>query len=84
MIQKMAFVGGIVLPLFNIPLIARLIKRKSSNDISISWAIGVWSCLLLIAPYAIASGDVVWKVYNLANLVLFTGVLICVLAYRRR
>lgn len=82
--QIIALIAGIVLPLWNIPLIIRIIKRKSSNDISVPWAIGVWACLVLMAPSAFVSEDLVWRVFNIVNLILFTGVLITVLAYRNR
>lgn len=82
MMQKIALIAAVVLPLWNIPLIARIIKRKSSRDISIHWALGVWICFLLMAPEAFRSTDIVWKTFNIVNLVLFSGVVIAVLAYR--
>jgi hypothetical protein len=44
MMKTIALIAAIALPLFNIPLIVRIIKRKSSEDMSISWALGVWIC----------------------------------------
>ena len=82
MIQKIALIAAVALPLWNIPLIVRIIKRKSSVDISMYWALGVWGCLLLMAPQAFGSSDIVWKVFNIANLTLFTLVVIVVLLYR--
>ncbi len=82
--EKVALVAAIVLPLWNIPLIVRIVKRKSSQDISIHWALGVWVCFVLMAPDAFASSDVVWRAFNIANLILFSLVVIFVLAYRRR
>ncbi|MBU1112805.1 MAG: hypothetical protein KKH93_02875 [Candidatus Omnitrophica bacterium] len=84
MIEKIALVAAVVLPLWNIPLIVRIIKRKSSRDISLYWALGVWTCFLFMAPSAFASKDPVWRVFNIVNLVLFTLVVIFVLAYRRK
>jgi len=83
MTHKIAFVAAIILPLWNIPLIVRVIKRKSSRDISIHWALGVWICFLLMAPEALRSPDPVWRAFNIMNLVFFTAVVIVVLAYRR-
>lgn len=83
MIQKIALVAAVILPFWNIPLIFRIIKRRSSRDISMYWAIGVWICLVLMAPSAFVSKDLVWKVYNIINFVLFTLVVIFVLAYRK-
>jgi len=83
MIEKIAFVAAIVLPLWNIPLIVRIIKRKSSEDISIYWVLGVWTCFLLMAPEAFRSSDVVWRAFNIMNLIFFTAIVIVVLAYRK-
>lgn len=83
MMQKIAFIAAIVLPLWNIPLIIKIVKRKSSADISIYWALGVWICFLLMAPEAFRSPDPVWRAFNIMNLILFTAVVIAVLAYRK-
>lgn len=84
MLHTIALIAAIVLPLWNIPLIYRMIKRRSSDDISISWAVGVWICLILMAPSGFVSKDTVWKVYNILNLVLFSGVLITVLVFHKK
>jgi len=81
--ERIAFIAAIILPLWNIPLIARVIKRKSSKDISTYWALGVWICFLLMAPEAVTSPDPVWRVFNIMNLILFTAVVSVVLAYRK-
>ena len=81
--QKIALIAAIMLPLWNIPLIVRVIRRKSSGDISIYWALGVWTCFLLMAPAAFRSADIVWRAFNIVNLVLFSGVAVVVVAYRR-
>ncbi|MBL7157255.1 MAG: hypothetical protein ISS92_03720 [Candidatus Omnitrophica bacterium] len=82
MTEKIAFIAAIVLPFWNIPLIIRIVKRKSSKDISLYWALGVWTCFLLMAPEAFRSDDVVWRTFNIVNLVFFTGVVVTVIAYR--
>lgn len=82
--DKIALMAAIILPLWNIPLIVRVIKRKSSKDISIYWAIGIWICLLLIAPEGFSSSDPVWRAFNIMNLIFFTAVVIVVLIYRKR
>jgi uncharacterized protein with PQ loop repeat len=81
--EKIAFIAAIILPLWNIPLIVRIIQRKSSKDISIYWALGVWICFLLMAPEAFRSSDLVWRAFNIMNLILFTAVVIAVLIYRK-
>ncbi|MBU1121767.1 MAG: hypothetical protein ABIH71_01025 [Candidatus Omnitrophota bacterium] len=83
MIHKIALVAAIVLPLWNIPLIMRMVKRKSSKDISLYWVFGVWGCLLLMFPSGIVSEDIVWRAFNISNILLFTCVVICALVYYR-
>jgi uncharacterized protein with PQ loop repeat len=82
MYKIIAIIAAIVLPLWNIPLIVRIIKRKSSKDISLFWAIGVWVCFLLMAPSGFTSTDIVWRVFNIVNLILFSAVVVAVLIYR--
>jgi uncharacterized protein with PQ loop repeat len=81
-IDKIALVAGVVLPLFNIPLIVKIIKRRSSRDISLIWVFGVWSCILLMAPSGFQSEDIVWRIFNYVNVTLFTLVVIFVVRYR--
>ena len=84
MIKNIALFAAVVLPLWNIPLIVRIVKRKSSMDISIYWVLGVWTCFVLMAPAAFVSADLVWRAFNIVNLILFTAVLVVVLIYRRQ
>ena len=81
--EQVAFIAAIILPLFNIPLILKMIKRKSSQDISLCWVLGVWACILLMAPSAFRSQDVVWRTFNYFNVVLFTIVALVTLRYRK-
>ena len=81
-IEIVALVAGVTLPLFNIPLIARLLKRKSAEDFSVSWAVGVWVCVLLMTPQALRSPDLAFKTYGVVNIVFFTAVAFLVLKYR--
>ena len=83
MVEKIALVAALMLPLCNIPLIVRVIKRKSSKDISIFWALGVWLCFILMAPDGLRSSDIVWKTFNAVNLVVFTIVVLVILRYRK-
>jgi uncharacterized protein with PQ loop repeat len=82
--EMISLIASVVLPLFNIPLIIRVIRRKSSSDISLTWAWGVWICLLLMAPSGFTSTDLVWKTFNICNLILFTVVVIIVTLYRKK
>jgi len=83
-IHIIAMVAGIALPLWNIPLVMRIVKRRSSEDISIFWALGVWVCLILMTPSAFVSKDPVWRIFNIVNLVLFSVVVVFVAAYRKK
>ncbi|MCF7872857.1 MAG: hypothetical protein K9L80_01450 [Candidatus Omnitrophica bacterium] len=84
MTEKIALIAAIVLPFWNIPLIARMIKRRSSADISLHWALGVWICFILMAPEAFKSSDLVWKTFNIVNLALFSLVIAVILYYRQK
>ena len=82
-VEQVGLVSSVVMPLWNIPLITKIIKRQSSADISISWVMGVWICALLMAPSGFMSKDLVWRTFNIMNLILFTGVVIVVIKYRK-
>ena len=84
MAEKIALIASIILPLWNIPLIVRIIKRKSSKDISMYWVVGVWSCFALMAPAGFISKEIVWRTFNIVNFVFFTIVLVVVLVYRKK
>jgi len=83
LIDKIAFFAAIILPLFNIPLILRIIQRKSSQDLSLCWVLGVWVCMALMAPSGFQSDDIVFRVFNYVNITMFTGVAITTLKYRK-
>jgi len=80
--QILGLIAACVMPLFNIPLIARILKRKSSKDISIAWVTGVWACILLMLPSALISTDFVFRVFAILNVVLFTAVALTAYKYR--
>lgn len=80
----LALIAAVVLPLWNIPLIVKMNKRRSSADLSRSWALGVWVCLLVMLPAAVTSPDIVFKTYSLVNIVLFSVVVFFVLKFREK
>jgi uncharacterized protein with PQ loop repeat len=82
-LDKIALCAAVILPLFNIPLIIKIIRRKSSGDFSLCWVMGVWICILLMAPSGFRSPDIVWRTFNYVNAMLFTAVVITVLKYRK-
>ncbi|MDZ4243345.1 MAG: hypothetical protein U1D99_11005 [Candidatus Omnitrophota bacterium] len=82
-IEKIGFVAAVVLPLWNIPLVWRIVKRRSSQDISLAWAVGVWICIILMFPAGLKSPDATWRVFNIMNTVLFTTVVLATLRFRK-
>ena len=80
--QKVALVASIILPLFNIPLIIKIVQLKSSKEISLTWVLGVWVCIVLMTPAGIASSDIVWHTFSYINLIMFTCVMVVTLKYR--
>jgi uncharacterized protein with PQ loop repeat len=83
-LENIGLVAAIVMPLWNIPLIVKIVRRRSSADISKSWVMGIWICAILMAPSGFTSKDLVWRCFNIVNLVLFTGVVIAVWRYRSK
>ena len=74
--------AGVAMPMFNIPLMVRIWRRRSADDISLSWLFGVWGCMVVMLPSALASSDVVLRVFGVANVVLFSGVVVVVMVFR--
>jgi uncharacterized protein with PQ loop repeat len=82
LLEKIGIVSGVALPLFNIPLIAHLIKRKRSEDFSILWAVGVWTCIVFMTPQALRSQDLAFKSFGIVNLIFFSIVVFFIIKYR--
>ncbi|MBP6342713.1 MAG: hypothetical protein KA403_02130 [Candidatus Omnitrophica bacterium] len=83
-LETISLICAVIMPLFNIPLILKILKRKSSQDISLVWALGIWICILLMAPSGFQSKDIVWRTFNITNMILFTAVVIVVLKYHKK
>lgn len=82
MMKTLGFIAAVVLPLWNIPLIIKISRRKSSKDISLLWTVGVLSCLLLMLPAGLTSSDPVFRVFTVVNVLFFVAVTIQVVRYR--
>lgn len=82
MIEKISMFAAVALPLFNIPLIIKILQRKSSQDLSMVWLLGVWTCSLLMMPSAVKSPDMVWRIFSYTNITLLSIVVIVALKYR--
>ena len=83
-LDKLAIFAAVALPLFNLPLIMLIIKRKSSADISMVWAIGVWVCLLIMFHSGVSSKDIIWKTFTIVNIILFSAVVVFVIVFRKK
>lgn len=81
--ETMGLLSAIIMPIWNIPLIVRIVQRKTSQDISLAWLFGVWGCMLLMLPSALKSSDATLKAFGISNVIFFSGVVVAVLAYRR-
>lgn len=83
-LELLALAASVVMPLWNIPLIVKVIRRKSADDLSLFWLWGVWTCMLLMIPWALVTQELVLKVFSFVNFILFSGVVMAVMKYRRR
>lgn len=83
-LRTLGLVAGAAMPLFNIPLMVRIWRRKSCADISLAWLFGVWGCIVLMFPSTLVSPDLVLKVFGVSNLILFSGVVVVVMYFRWR
>jgi len=81
-IQWLGMVAAVAMPLWNIPLILRIERRRSSADMSLAWAWGVLVCILLMLPSALISPDRVFRAFGIVNAVLFSLVVIQIIRYR--
>ena len=82
MIQDIGLIAAVVMPFWNIPLILKIARRRSSKDLSLGWALGVFACILLMLPAALVSPDRIFKTFSLINTVLFGAVVVQILRYR--
>ena len=82
LLQSLGLVAAIIMPLWNIPLILRIRRRKSSRDLSLPWAFGVFGCILLMLPAALFSSDPIFKTFSIMNTGLFSLVVLQILRYR--
>ena len=82
LIQHIGMIAAVAMPLWNIPLILTIQRRKSSKDLSALWAGGVFGCILLMLPAALVSPDRIFKAYSVMNTVFFGLVFAQVMRYR--
>ena len=83
-LQVIGLVAAGVMPFWNIPLILKILERKSSRDLSLAWVTGVEICVLAMLPSAVLSPDWILKIFGVLNAILFTCVFTVVWIYRSR
>ena len=83
-IQILGVASSIALPLFNIPLMLRMIQRRSSQDVSLIWVIGIFTCLAGMVPIGWQSTDPIFKIFTIINFVFFSGVAMTAVYFRVR
>jgi uncharacterized protein with PQ loop repeat len=81
LLAMISLIAGIVLPFWNIPLIVRVVKRRSSEDISLWWGIGVWISLAFMLPHGLITDEIVLRWFAISNFSLFTITFIIILLY---
>lgn len=84
LVETIGMIAAVAMPFWNIPLIIKIWKRKSSEDISLVWVVGVWICILLMFPSALVSKDLIFKSFGIVNTLLFTFVVIAAFKFRNR
>lgn len=82
--QQISVIAGVILPLWNIPLMVRIIRRKTSEDISLFWLYGIWGCILLMFPSTLMSEEAGYRWFGITNVIFFTMVVVVVMMYRKK
>jgi len=82
MIETIGMAAAVTLPFWNIPLILRIQRRRSSADLSLAWVLGVEVCLLGMLPAGLASADPIFRVFAVINVCFFSVVTVQVLRFR--
>ena len=83
LVRWVGMVSAVTLPFWNIPLVWRIQKTRSSRDISLAWALGIWFCLVGMLPSGLLSADAIFKIFSVINLLFFSAVLFQVVRFRR-
>lgn len=79
--KTLGMVCAVLMPFFDIPLIWRVVQRKSSEDISLIWVCGIEACILGMLPAGLMSEDSILWAFSIVNAVLFTAAFVVVLWY---
>jgi hypothetical protein len=77
-IKIVGMASAVLMPFFDIPLMIRVIQRKSSEDISLIWVFGIEFCILGMFPSTWVSTDPILRAFGLVNAILFTAAFVAV------
>jgi len=83
MLKTVGFWAGVALPLWDIPLIVRVVQRKSSQDISLAWALGIWISSIFMTPPAFILGNKIAMGFDIMNVTMLTAVVVVTIKYRK-
>ncbi len=83
-VEILGLVSSVALPFFNLPLMRRLYKRKSSEDLSLVWLFGIFFSLVGMLPLGLQSTDKIFRLFSILNLAFFSGVVYLTLYYRMK
>ncbi|MEI7998177.1 MAG: hypothetical protein WCH62_01545 [Candidatus Omnitrophota bacterium] len=81
--DSIGFWAGVMLHLWDIPLIVRVIRRKSAEDISLYWIWGLWLSSVLMSPSCFIIGNKIAMAFNIVNVTTLTVVLFVVIKYHK-
>ena len=82
-VEGVSTVCAVTMPLWNIPLIIKICKRRSSQDLSLVWVIGVWLSIVGMLPSVLSSSDMVYKFFGIMNVTMFTCVTIVAIRFHK-
>jgi hypothetical protein len=82
-LKTIGLLAATILPLWDIPLIVRIVRRRSSQDISLIYAVGIWVTSVMMAPSAFVSGDKLAIGFNTMNVIMLTAVMAVTIKYRK-
>ncbi len=83
-IKDLGTASSMVVPLFHIPLILKLYKKKSSQEWSVISVCGFWISTLGIQPWAMMTSDKALTILNSLSLLFISVEVVLVLRYRMK
>lgn len=81
--KELGYICSMIVPVFHIPLIMKLVRKKSSQEWSLLSVIGFWIATLGIQPWALMTDDRALTILNTLSLMFISVELVLVIKYRR-